>query len=104
MMQQKLLVSNMFAFFMLETAEEEKHNWKPEMTLGFYDKTKFTGDLTWHDVKLKYMYGIKLDDIKVNGKNLNVCQKLKDPANCLITVDSGSSANGVPSAAISAFK
>lgn len=104
MMKQKLLVSNMFAFFMLETEEEQAHNWKPELTLGFYDKTKFVGDVQWHDIKLKYMFGIKLDDIKVNGKALNVCKKLKDPKQCLITIDSGSSANGIPSAAIPAFK
>jgi hypothetical protein len=94
----------MFAFFMLETQEEEKQGWKPELTLGFYDKAKFVGDLDWHDVKLKYMFGVKLDDIKVNGKPLNVCKKLKDPKKCLITVDSGSSANGIPSVALSAFK
>lgn len=49
MMEQKLLISNMFAFFMLEKEEESEHG-KPEMTLGFYDKSKFIGNLDWHSV------------------------------------------------------
>lgn len=49
------------------------------------------------------MFGLKLDDIKVNGVPLNVCSKLDKGAQCLITIDSGSSANGVPSKALSAF-
>lgn len=101
MMEQKLLVSNIFAFHMLEVEEEGKHG-KPELTLGFYDKSKFVGDLDWHNVELKYMYGIKLDDIKINGKALNVCSKL-DGKPCMVTMDSGSTANGVPTKALSAF-
>ena len=79
MMHEKLLVSNLFAFFMLEMSEEDEKGWKPELTLGFYDKSKFVGELDWHDVKLKYMFGVQLDDIKVNGKALNVCSKLQNP-------------------------
>ena len=51
---------------------EEKYGLKSELTLGFYDKKKFSGQMDWHPVQFKYMYGIKLDDIKVNGKPLNL--------------------------------
>ena len=40
----------------------------PEMTMGYYDKSKFKGDIHWNPIDFKYMYGIKLDDIKVNVK------------------------------------
>jgi len=46
------------------------------------------------------MFGIQLDDVKVNGKSLNFCGKEGSGAqrtNCLITVDSGSSMMAMPS-------
>lgn len=67
MMDQKLLKNNMFAFsFGTGSAGSD-------LTLGYYDKEKFTGDIAWNDVLFKYMYGVKLDDLKVNGKSTGVC-------------------------------
>jgi len=46
------------------------------------------------------MFGIALDDIKVNGKSLGFCGKEGSGAqrtSCLITVDSGSSMMAMPS-------
>merc|ERR1712185_173103 len=40
------------------------------------------------------MYGVKLDDLKVNGKSTGVCETGKE---CLITFDSGTSLMSVPS-------
>ena len=40
----------------------------------------------------KYMYGVKLDDVKVNGKSTGVCKGVK----CLITFDSGTSLMSFP--------
>ena len=72
---------------------EAKHGMKSQLTLGFYDLKKFTGIMNWHPVELKYMYGVKLDGIKVNGKLLDLgCDKRK----CLVTVDSGTSHLAVP--------
>jgi hypothetical protein len=65
MMGQSVLKSNMFSFYV---------GGSPEMTMGYYDKSKMKGDIHWNPVEFKYMYGIKLDDIKVNGKALNICQ------------------------------
>jgi hypothetical protein len=41
----------------------------------------------------KYMYGVKLDDVKVNGKSTGVCDQGKE---CLVTFDSGTSLMSVP--------
>jgi cathepsin D len=64
-MGQSLLKNNIFSFYVGSN---------PEMTMGYYDKSKFKGDIHWNPVEFKYMYGIKLDDIKVNGKRLGVCE------------------------------
>jgi hypothetical protein len=71
-MDQKLLKSNMFAFY-LTTLEQEKKGFKSDLTFGYYDNEKFKGNIDWHPVKYKYMFGVQLDDIKVNGKRLNIC-------------------------------
>ena len=74
---------------------EEKHGLKSELTLGFHDPKKHTGQLDWHPILFKYMYGIKLDDVKVNGQSLNLgCGREK--RNCLATVDSGTSHLAMP--------
>jgi hypothetical protein len=41
------------------------------------------------------MFGVKLDDIKFDGKSLGVCQGKKE--GCLVTFDSGTSLMSVPS-------
>jgi len=65
---------------------------KSDLTLGYYDKAKFKGDIHWNDVKFKYMFGVKLDDVKVNGKSTNLCAS----RDCLITFDSGTSLMSMP--------
>jgi len=40
------------------------------------------------------MYGVKLDDVKVNGKSTGVCDQGTE---CLVTFDSGTSLMSVPS-------
>lgn len=64
------------------------------MTFGYYDKDKFKGEIAWHPVLFKYMFGVKLDDIKVNGKAMNMCENRQD--GCLITFDSGTSLMSFP--------
>lgn len=83
-MGQSLLKNNIFAFAVGSS---------PEMTMGYYDSSKFKGDIHWNPVEFKYMYGIKVDDFKVNGKNLGICEGV---SSCLVTVDSGSSMNAFP--------
>lgn len=65
---------------------------KSDLTFGYYDKSKFEGSIAWHPVLYKYMYGVQLDDIMINGKRMNLCKGKK----CLITFDSGTSLMSVP--------
>ena len=86
----------MFSFYLGSQAAGTES----ELTFGYYDKTKFEGEITWHPVLLKYMFGVKLDDIKINGKSLGFCGPEGSGAQrtkCLITVDSGSSMMAMPS-------
>jgi hypothetical protein len=53
-MNQKVLKNNIFAFYL--TMNNQKL--ESDLTFGYYDKTKFKGDLVWHPVVFKYMYGI----------------------------------------------
>ena len=69
-----------------------------ELTFGYYDKSKYTGDMVWHPILHKLMFGIALDDIKVNGKPMNICTDKNKQ--CLITVDSGTSEMTMPNWAI----
>ena len=93
MMDQKLMKSNIFAFYLTKGDGSD-------LTLGYYDKSRFQGDLHWNDVKYKYMYGVQLDDLKVNGKSTGVCSDGKD---CLITFDSGTSLMSIPTFASDTF-
>jgi hypothetical protein len=95
-MEQQILPSNLFAFFMTRSFEE-KFGMMSEMTMGYIDNYKFTGELKWHPVEFKYMYAMNLDDIKVNGKSLFKDGCKKDGKKCLITIDSGTSHLAMPS-------
>ena len=65
-----------------------------DLTFGYYDKTKFDGDIHWNDIQFQYMFGVKLDDLKVNGQNLNICASKS--SGCMVTFDSGTSLMSVP--------
>jgi len=99
MIQQKLLQDNLFAFFLTSKMDEEMSGLDSELTFGYYDKSKYTGDMVWHPILHKLMFGIALDDIKVNGVPMNLCNQPDSPL-CLITVDSGTSEMTMPSWAV----
>jgi hypothetical protein len=101
MMEQKLLKSNIFAFY-FTTKQAEDAGMLSDMTFGYYDKEKFKGDITWHPVEFKYMFGVKLDDVKVNGKAMNMCAGRSE--GCLITFDSGTSLMSFPNFAAEKMK
>ena len=104
MMKQNLLTSNMFAFY-LTSKQAEEQGLKSDLTFGYYDKEKFNGDVHWNDVLYKYMYGVKLDDVKFNGKSTGVCKEKNESGEnpCLITFDSGTSLMSVPKFAAKNF-
>lgn len=78
----------MFAFYLTN----KDSGIESDLTLGYFDKEKFTGELHWNDVKFKYMFGVQMDDIKVNGQSMGVCEGRE----CLITFDSGTSLMSLP--------
>lgn len=63
-----------------------------DLTFGYYDKAKFKGDIHWNDIKFKYMFGVKLDDVKIKGESTGLCKNRE----CLITFDSGTSLMSMP--------
>lgn len=102
-MKQHIFERNMFAVYLPHV----KHgsNTKPEITMGFYDEEKFTGDIDWHPVveKESGFFALKLDDIKVDGKPLNICSYVEDPNMCIIAPDTGMPKNTLPSKLIKKF-
>lgn len=100
MIKQKLLQDNLFAFYLTSKQDEEMEGLDSELTFGYYDKSKYTGDMVWHPILHKLMFGIQLDDVKVNGTSLGVCNGMAADNPCLITVDSGTSEMTMPSWAI----
>mmetsp|Transcript_14873 Transcript_14873/g.25334 ORF Transcript_14873/g.25334 Transcript_14873/m.25334 type:complete len:109 (+) Transcript_14873:368-694(+) len=97
-MKNQELTKNLFAFFIVNDFEEKRLGLKSELTLGYFDDSKFKGDLKWHPIVHKYMFAIQLDDIKVNGKSLNL--GCGTSHNCTATIDSGTSHLAMPKWAI----
>jgi len=96
-MEEEILKDNLFAFFMsMNPAEEES-----DLTLGYYDKNHYTGKMNWHDVRDKLFFSLSLEDIKLNGESLGICNGEKK---CLMTPDSGTSAMTMPTWAFDEFK
>lgn len=94
MIQQHLLKSNVFSFYLTGLEDEKKYGVKSDLTFGYIDRTKYQGDIHWNDILFQYMFGVRLDDVKVNGQSLGLCQNR--PHGCLITFDSGTSLMSVP--------
>jgi hypothetical protein len=57
-----------------------------QISLGFIDKSKFTGKLQYYKVVDKWYWSIKMDDILLNGKSLGLCAD-----GCKGVIDTGTS-------------
>jgi hypothetical protein len=95
MINQHLLQKNMFAFYMGMSKND-----RSELIFGEYDKSKLVGDINWHPVVDKLFWSLNLDDVKINGRALNICA---GKSRCLITPDSGTSLITFPSWAMNIF-
>ena len=73
MMKQNLLKSNLFAFYFTSVEDEKKHGLSSDLTFGYYDHSKYNGDIHWNDILFQYMFGVRLDDIKINGQPQHIC-------------------------------
>lgn len=50
MINQKLLQNNVFAFYLTSKDDEERTGARSDLTFGYYDSTKFKGEIHWNDV------------------------------------------------------
>lgn len=88
-MKQHAVKHDLFAFFLSFSPKQEPS----EITFGFYDPNRMKkNSLTWHKVVNPVFFAIKLQDVKIDGKSLGLCNK-KD---CTITPDSGTSYMSFP--------
>jgi cathepsin D len=77
----KLIEKNLFAFYFSFNPKKEQS----ELTLGFYDKNRFTGSLSWHKVTSANFFVLELQDVRLGNKSLGLC----DDKKCSITPDTG---------------
>ena len=76
----KLLERNVMTFYY--SYNEEEHG---QVTVGYIDNSKYSGNLEYFEVIDKYFWSIKLKDIKYNNESLKLC-----PENgCKAVVDTG---------------
>jgi hypothetical protein len=61
-------VKNVFSFFLTTNEAEES-----ELLFGAIDHEKYLGHLKCHQVRDKLFWSLKLDDIKLNGVSLGLC-------------------------------
>jgi len=52
--------------------------------------------MVWHPILYKYMFGVQLDDIIIDGKSTGFCGPNGTKKDCLLTVDSGTSYMAMP--------
>jgi hypothetical protein len=71
------------------------------LTFGYYDKSKFKGEIHWNKVENQYMYGVQFEDLLFNGKSSGICKGAEAKKKCLITFDSAHSLMSMPQSAIS---
>ncbi len=90
-MEQELLRKNTFAFSM------ENHNAPPgekiqsELTFGYVDPTKYTGEMIWHDVVLPVFWSLNLDRVTLSFSNPDGVLDEDEILLDLCSSDSGSS-------------
>lgn len=96
-MKQQALTKNIFSFYVVDDREEKLGGLQSEIQFGYIDSKKYSGELKWHPVLFKYMFGLKLDDVLVNNKSLDFGCSSKE---CLVTIDSGTSHMAFPEWAI----
>mmetsp|Transcript_10523 Transcript_10523/g.20220 ORF Transcript_10523/g.20220 Transcript_10523/m.20220 type:complete len:336 (+) Transcript_10523:1909-2916(+) len=92
LMAQQALPSNIMSFFY--SLDPTEHS---SLTLGAVDHSKFQGSLTWIPLikSLEYYWLIKIDDVRIGDKSLNVCK-----GGCRAAVDTGTSLLTAPSGAM----
>ena len=88
MIDEQLLEENVFAFYMSLNEDEES-----ELTFGWYDTSKYIGELSWYPVINKFFWTVQLDDIKVTFTNFIIFMYFI--ANSLIVTHKFNQLNGI---------
>jgi|EP00945_MAST-04E_sp_MAST-4E-sp1_P000897 cathepsin D len=98
-MGQKLLATNMFAFYYSKLPRQES-----ALFFGGPDPEFYTGKITWIPVMKQFYWEIRLQDIYVGDTPMNFCSPggsyTTDEAGCKIVLDTGTSLIAGPSDAI----
>lgn len=78
-MSNKLLKRNIVSFYY-----SYNENTDGQVTFGYIDESKYSGDLKYYDVIEQHYWTIKLDDILYDGKTLGFCKN-----GCKAVIDTG---------------
>lgn len=98
MIKQGLLKNNLFAFSMVK-GDDDLAATGSELTLGWINPSRYSGELTWHDVVLPHFWSVKLDRVTLSFSNGPVLVTLcgdNDSRKCMVTPDSGTSSMTFP--------
>lgn len=79
---QKLLNKNWFSMYLTDSNEKEQS----EFILGEPSHQYYIGNINWIKVSKKQFWEVKLDDIQINGKSINLCSN-----GCNAAIDTGTS-------------
>jgi hypothetical protein len=90
MIRQKLIPKGLFAFYLPSDASK-----KGELSIGEYDKSKFSGDLFYHPVSKEGYWQIDVDDMKISGSSVTALKSA--------ILDSGTSLLVGPKAEVNAI-
>lgn len=88
LMKQHKIENNMFSFYM----GSKENTYDSELTIGGYNKNKFTGDLHYHKITKKEFWNFKADNILIGGEDIGLCKN-----GCNLIADTGTSLITVPS-------
>jgi hypothetical protein len=95
MMREGILDSNIFAFYMgMNPINDES-----ELTFGYFDTQRYTGDMNRHLVIDELFWSLNLEDVLIDGVSLGLCGDKQ----CMITPDSGTSLITFPDWAFNSF-
>ena len=51
----------------------ESRGIRSDLTFGYFDKTKYKGDISWNPITFKMMFAVPFENILINGKPTNLC-------------------------------
>ncbi len=84
--EKKLLTNNIITFYY-----SYNENTNGQISLGYIDRTKYSGEIYYYNVIDKYYWTIELKDILYNGKSLGLCS-----GGCKAVIDTGTTLNTGP--------